>query len=134
MVFADNRIFNVNGSGLENLVAALDLVFNMTGNLPIAWKHDKDYGMILYWTKCDTEDIIPFPSALSAAEIAPIILKYLSSDMGKEVKLLSKWDINCNHDGDNTLGWRVYCDDWGHVNNQWKAFIAITPAYIWHGK
>jgi len=132
-VFADNRVFNVNGQGKENLTAVLDLVFSMTGHAPMGWKHEKKCGIILFWAADEGDGVIPFPSELSAEETALIVLKYLDSDKAKEVEL-SGWDCDCDHDGHNTRGWRVYCDDWGHVNNCWRAFIAIKPAYMWHGK
>jgi len=36
--------------------------------------------------------------------------------------------------GDNEKGWRVYCEDWGKIDSDDYAFLAIKPAYIWYGK
>lgn len=133
VVFNSNCVFNVNGQGKENLVATLDLVFQMRGYLPAAWRHDEKYGMILYWTVKDIEGINILPAPLSAEEIAPIVLSYLESEKAGDV-VLKGWDKDVNHDGHNTPGWRVYCEDWGHVDSRWEAIVAITPAYMWHGK
>ena len=30
--------------------------------------------------------------------------------------------------------WRVYCDEWGRVGNQYQAFVAIQPCWAMYGK
>src|SRR5690349_24893058 len=32
-----------------------------------------------------------------------------------------------DHDGDNSKGWRIYNEAWGHVDNLWGAIVAIQP-------
>ena len=39
-----------------------------------------------------------------------------------------------DHDGSNSRGFRIYNEAWGHVDSDSYAFIAIEPAWAWHGK
>ena len=130
----DNKIFNVNGRGIENLERTLELCFLQNGNNTTAksWYVDEEKGLILQW--CDS--VVKGTSLLapmSASLITPMIFKWVNSDEAKEIKL-KNWDCDHQHDGSNSLGWRVYVEDWGHVKSDWGAICAITPAYMWHGK
>ena len=130
----DNRIFNVNGTGDELLLKALELALMQEWSKSTtmeAWKIDKEKGLILYW-HADGE-AIPFPSPLSAEQLLPIVSGFLASKEAKEVTC-EGWDADTDHDGCNGFGWRVYCEDWGHIGRDHYAFIAIKPAYIWYGK
>lgn len=134
----DNRIFNVNGRGEELLSKTLDLVMSQYASSynksPIsAWKHSKQYGLILYWFHNENDESTPLPCDTDAKGILPIVLDYLSSDKAKEVETRG-WDSNSDHDGHNKLGWRVYCEDWGKIDHSHYAICAIKPAYMWYGK
>ena len=37
-------------------------------------------------------------------------------------------------DGSTSKGWRVFVEDWGHVDNHHTAICCISPSYLWHGK
>jgi len=131
----DNRVFNVNGTGDELLLQTLKLAFaqegrNTTAN---AWRETKKHGLILCWTIPDSspENYNQFPSELTAEEVFPAVKKYLEKAEDIEMK---DWDANADHDGSNELGWRVYCEDWGHVDDDFYAIVAIKPAYMWYGK
>jgi hypothetical protein len=72
---------------------------------------------------------------MSADQIFPLVDNWLHGEFAKEVlKTADGWDANMDHDGSNSVGWRVYVDDWGHVANNHYAICAIKPAYMWHGK
>lgn len=129
-----NQVFNVNGSGVELLSKALDLVFTQAGYSPekcVAWKETKEDGLILLWSENDGAHKLPAP--LLAKECLPMIESWLKSDFAKTVKL-GDWCNNKDHDGHNSIGWQVYVGDWGHVGFERYAICAIRPAYIWHGK
>lgn len=130
----DNRVFNVNGSGDEMLLKALELVFLQRSEKTTCsgWQQTKEDGLILCWTKND-ESITPIPSDLTATECLPFVLSWLKGEFAKSVQL-SKWCDNLDHDGHNSGGWQVYCDDWGRVGSQSYSICAIKPAYMWHGK
>ena len=137
-MYFDNQIFNVNGHGDEGLMKTLELVFLQRGSntsvngMTITRKH----GLILHWCKPDSgygaKDITELPS-LSLDEIFYKVKDYLGSDEADEAELGS-WDGDTSHDGDNSAGWRVYVEDWGHVANQWSAICGIKKIYAWHGK
>src|ERR1041385_193368 len=109
----DNRVFNVNGKGVETLEKVLDLVFKQKGLNCQAWKVDIEKGMILYWTAEGEKDTHLLPTKMTAKEITPTVAKWLESKESKSV-MLKGWDGACDHDGENEWGWRVYCEDWGH--------------------
>lgn len=128
----DNRIFNVNGSGQEMLGLTLRLAFLHNGKNTKAtgWKKTKKHGLILY--QYDGGDgAIVFPVPLIAESVLPVVSHYLQSNPDVEYK---DWDENFEHDGDNSIGWRVFCEDWGHIDGSSYGFIAIKPAFMWHGK
>lgn len=129
----DNRIFNVNGSGKEMLAAALDLAFKQDSYSKTcsAFSETKDSGLILLWCKGQGQNDLP--ADLDSAACVDFVLKWLVSDFAKEVKL-SKWCENHDHDGHNSDGWQVYCEDWGHVGGNHYSICAIKPAFMWHGK
>lgn len=131
----DNRVFNVNGHGLDQLRRTLELVLIQSGWRGFASWAETSKGLVLYWTDN------PHPNAHKLLgtvreEIASMVLSWLSSDFAKSIEL-SNWDADCDHDGHNSEGWRVFCDGWGHVDGvagSSYAICCITPAYMWHGK
>lgn len=129
----DNRLFNVNGSGDEMLKAALSLVFNQEGigTTCKSWIQTKQHGLILLWIADKDSNELPVPT--DAETVFPLVSKWLEGDFAKEV-ILSNWCEDFDHDGSNSKGWQVYCEDWGHVAGNNYAICAIKPAYIWHGK
>lgn len=129
----DNRIFNVNGSGSDMLLKALELVFLQEGDHARchAWVESKTHGLILLWT--DAEESNRLPAPLTASECLPLIERWLQSDFAKEVQL-SDFCQDDDHDGHNSEGWQVYCEAWGHVGDNHYAICGIKPAFMWHGK
>ncbi len=129
----DNRIFRVNGEGDDLLFSALDLVFkqNWLSHCE-SWEQTESNGLILCWA-IDLKCCNNFPSKLNAADCLPIVSSWLNSDFAKTVQL-GEMCNDADHDGDNKLGWEVYCDDWGHVGDNHYAICAIRPAYMWFGK
>ncbi len=47
---------------------------------------------------------------------------------------LSDWDVNLDHDGSNSKGFRIYTEDWGRVNDETYSLGAIKPVYTWYRK
>jgi hypothetical protein len=127
----DNPIFDINGRSPEKLTLALNLAFS--GRTVEAYKFIPAKGLVLYsYLSSSNKDASRFPAPLNALEVASIVIKWLVSDEAKQVKCVG-WDADADHDGDNELGWRIYTEDWGHIEGEWNA-IAIKPAYIWYGK
>lgn len=129
-----NKIFNVNGRGIEKLEKTLELCFlqNSDNTTAKSWYVDEEKGLILQWS----DSVVKGTSLLApmnANLITPMIFKWINSEEAKKIKL-EGWDCDHDHDGHNSLGWRVYVEDWGHIKSDWGAICAITPAYMWHGK
>jgi hypothetical protein len=142
---ADNRLFNVNGplgnGGEKLLLKTLELAFELDGKHASAkgWRFSVDKGLILdsYIPKAGTTT--PFPAAMTAELVFPFVHSWLLSEEAKTVKL-GRWCDDHDHDGSNSLGWRVYVEDWGHVDSRangsggHEALVAISPCFMWHGK
>jgi hypothetical protein len=128
----DNRIFNVNGRGLEMLSQTLKLAFSQSGNkLAKCWRFIPEKGFVLFWT--DAADAHMLPAPMDADALAPMIHKWMESTDAQQMKC-EGWDANADHDGDNNPGWRVYVENWGHVADHWQAICAVRPVYLWYGK
>lgn len=128
---SDNAIFNVNGSSLERLTNTLALALG-TRSVD-GYKFVRSKGLVLYgFISSSNPDAIKFPTPLHYSDVAPLVWKWLHGDEAKQMSF-NGWDADADHDGSNELGWRVYTEDWGHVEGEWHA-LAIRPAYVWYGK
>jgi hypothetical protein len=131
----DNKVFNVNGKSKELLAKVLDIKFSQDGYAETkakAWAVHPEKGLILYWHKDTNTNALLTP--LSASGVVDMVWEWLKSDEAKTIKMVDTWEVNMKHDGSNSLGWRVYVEDWGHVADSFYAICAIKPAYLWHGK
>lgn len=135
----DNRIFNVNGpmtaDGKDLLAATLRLAFQQMGhpgregNKAIGYRVCSRKGFILY--RYPVSNCVLFPCSLSSDQVLPTILAWFDS---KPDYTCEEWDEDHDHDGHNGPGWRVYCEDWGFVDDEYQAFLAVKPAFMWYGK
>lgn len=132
---ADNKIFRVNGAGIERLKATLKLAFSEPDHdherNALGWVVDKEHGLIFMWT-VDSESNC-FPVAMGADQCAEIAMRWLDTEEAKQVTLDEMGD-DCDHDGHNTEGWLVYVENWGHVGGNHYALCAVKPCFMWHGK
>lgn len=140
----DNRVFNVNGRGLDMLEEALKLAFFQDGfsgdsETAVGWTFNPDKGLVLLSSIPDSvNDVskyVRFPVEMSADEVAPIVYKWLESNEAKNMKL-SGWDAYCrDEEVENESGWRVFIEDWGHIEGvSGSPICAITPSANWLGK
>ncbi|NIB43759.1 hypothetical protein HBA55_29420 [Pseudomaricurvus alkylphenolicus] len=127
----DNKVFNVNGSGEDQLLKTLELAFG--GQTCSGWQETEDHGMILCWT-ADSVGINPMPGDLTAEQCLPFITAWLESDFASKVKFGEMCGPYKSSDVDNGKGWQVYVEQWGHVGNQHYSICAVRPAYMWYGK
>lgn len=70
---------------------------------------------------------------MSAEDIFPIVKSWLATEEAKSVPL-ADWEKDIDHDGDNIEGWRLYVEDWGHVDGQWGALCAVKRVMLWLGE
>lgn len=143
----DNRIFNVNGSGKEMLLSVLKLAFQQEGPNTTCNGYivDPVRGMILLWAVPDGkpkegDPTVRLPAKYTPESVLDFVWTWLESKpkMGKSD---CHWD-EAYEDGDvwNEKGWRVYCQDWGHIESSikghdgWRAIVAVRPVNLWLGK
>lgn len=130
----DNRVFNVNGSGEQMLLDALRLAFLQEGKTALCkgWQETKN-GLVLTWFVDKNQTPLPSTIGMTADEVLPIVTAWLRGGGAKDV-VMDGWDANLDHDGENSMGWRVFVGDWGHVDGITNAICAVKPAFMWHGK
>lgn len=118
----DNFHFDMTSEGVEKLKAAFAL-FSQPGLKVIGYREDAKKGLVFYWSDSLRAIKLPFPMTLEqAAYFAAGWLDH--ADYGREP----------DHDGDNSKGWRLYTEDWGHVDGEWETFVAVQPKWAMHGK
>jgi hypothetical protein len=134
----DNRQFNVNGRGLEMLKATLRLACLQEGGFDDqpakveGWVLNPKHGLILLWSTKGTT-CHRFFAPLDWDIAAEMVFKWLQTKEAKEMAC-EGWDRNEDHDGSNEYGWRVYCEDWGHVGEHTYSICAVRPSWNWLGK
>lgn len=131
----DNVQLNVNGKKDTDLAAMLRLVFSMHAPQGAeAYIKDREKGLILLWYGGYDKASQQFPTRLDAEQVFHVVKAYLESEDAKQVSLPEGgWDGDCDHDGSNSVGWRVYAEDWGHVKTHY-AICAVKRVLLWHGK
>jgi hypothetical protein len=125
----DNHVISITGLSAEDFKKALSFfdVKNLAG-----YRISNTDGMILYWTDkgSETKPIRKFPYTLaSRVEVENFVWGWLQSPEAKE--LLGE---EPNHDGSNDVGWRVFNEEWTHVDDDWSARVAICPIWAMYGK
>lgn len=134
----DNRIFNVNGEDDEHLEIAIKLAFHIQSNYNEKGATAKGYvvmptkGLVFLWHT--TPNAVAFPEPIYADEAYTFAKQWLASRDAKQIELNERWEGDCDHDGSNDIGWRVYVEDWGHVGSNSYTICAVKPCYVWHGK
>jgi hypothetical protein len=98
------------------------------------WHSDPVCGLLLYWTPSEGKDYNPFPSPLSPEGLIDLVWSFLQDKSTWEFADFIGTEANTPHDGSNSQGWRVYCEDHGHVKERWQVVMAIKPVYLHHGK
>lgn len=150
----DNEFFDVRSQGEHKLAALFDILFGPNrkvvgyairekapgkrwdakeylknpqfANL-MKWREKpKDLRIVLFWTDRKNEDgFVPFPFKMDAKGAAEFVSRWLAE---------ADYGTPPSHDGSNEKGWRVYCEDWGHVDGDWSAFLAVSPYWALYGK
>lgn len=85
----------------------------------------KPLRLVFFWADPKVEDAKALPFKLDAAGVVDWAERWLAeAEYGEEP----------DHDGSNGKGWLMYVEDWGHVDNQWEAAVAIAPQWLCYGK
>lgn len=119
----DNRQISIQAEGKADFELALRLA---SGRHKAIGYRVHDGSLVFYWTGSDTSKMIPFPYEMDIQQMIEFAWGWLlkNKPVGPEP----------DHDGDNGEGFKVYNEDWGHVFNEWQAFVAITPIWALYGK
>jgi hypothetical protein len=139
----DNRIFRINGCGKQMLANVLELAiyqhggcyeFDRNNHKVKGWTFSQNHGLVLLWAPNENNPKHhKFIAPLGPQALAETAYDWLATEEAKTVTH-GQWEDDCDHDGHNSQGWLVYCEDWGHVDGDWRAFAAVKPVYLWHGK
>lgn len=114
----DNTSFDMTACNLEDAMRISSSKYKTATH----WK-EKDNTLIFAWT--DGNVLIPFPTPIDYEEATVIARRWLEEK--------AEYGRQSDHDGDNGKSNRVYCDDWGHVDNDYKCF-AVEPVWEMYGK
>lgn len=109
----------------KNLAEILELAFSEKGEA-CAYKV-KNGRLILSWvgSPSPASDWSSFLTPLTASSMVGMVKDWLATqDYGKEP----------NHDGTAVKGFHVYNERWGQIDNDYQAFVAIEPHWIFCGK
>ena len=83
--------------------------------------------IVLFWAENsgNKKDLIPFPFKMDATGAADFVFRWLGEvDYGEEY----------DTDGHCEKGWIAYNEQYGHVDNDWSAFLAVSPEWLIVGK
>lgn len=117
----DNFQIDITSEGA--LDAAMRLAFQSERQRAVGYRIDPEKGIVLY--QYESAVMTPFPFKMDAAGAADFVKRWLAeADYGPEP----------DHDGHNEKGWRLYNEAWGHVGGDYKAFVAVKPAWAMYGK
>lgn len=121
----DNFHLDLTSKGQNTLRQAMQL-FNNRASKVAGYRVCPERGMILYWCASrNGDDVTMLPFKMTLEQAADFAYQWLQeADYGTEP----------DHDGDNEKGFRLYCEGWGHVNNDYSAFAAVKPAWAMYGK
>lgn len=88
--------------------------------------------LIFYWHLPDSppkgKEVTPFPMKIGV-DLATAFAKDWLEQVDKNL-----YPKDCWHDVTRKPGFSIYCEDWGHVDDDSYAFVAIEPMFMWYGK
>lgn len=126
----DNFRIDVNAAGDILLRDVMRIVFTRHSHAThyMLWPGK---GLVFFWTEpraaeqVGAPEPIGFPFKMDADGAAEFARRWLAD---------TEYPKQPDHDGDNSKGWRVYNEAWGHIGNYWSAIIAVQPTWAMHGK
>lgn len=118
-------ILNVNGESLSRLQYAMGLLdIWENGNYKVVGFTVENDKFILF--EYAHNKMTPLPTPMPVNFMASMVYEWLKT---------AKYPEEPDHDGDNERGWRLYKENWGHVDTFGHGSIcAIEPMWIEYGK
>ncbi len=135
----DNRVFNINGEDKINLKKTIDLAFSLYDNINTKanfFTVDPVKGLILFsYDSTSNNSLQKFPISLDSDSAFEFVVDWLKSESAANIELEGFFSLTGDSDVFEDFGWRVYLDDWGHIDKYSGGVICgITPSWIWYGK
>jgi hypothetical protein len=126
----DNFHIDLTAEGEETLLQVFEIAFrhNAAGGKAEGTFETKNRdgvpALVFCWGSED-ERVVKLPSPIGFELATQIALNWLES---------AKWSEEPEHDGDNARGFHVYVEDWGHVDGNPYAIVAVAPEWAMYGK
>lgn len=135
----NNRIFDINGpmEDRESFDAVIALAFRLSCHHKLkidasSFLFDGQSGLVFSWSESD-KALVKLPCPIGPKSVAEIAWNWLDTMEAKGMHL-GHWECDAEHDGNNSPGWRVFLEDWGHVGAVRSAICCVRPCFVWHGK
>jgi hypothetical protein len=121
----DNFHLDVCSDSQRHFQYALTMAFDhAAGGKARFYRIDPEKGLILFWAE-GAKDAVLLPYPMDCTAATEFVWNWLKT---------AGYGEQPDHDGDNARGFRVYNESWGHVGNEWQAFVAIRPEWQMYGK
>lgn len=127
----DNFLINVRAREKETFALALRIAFSRFHKAS-HWSQNKEYGLILYWY--EEKESTPFPIPLDVETAIEFCWNWYSNVDRKQFTLSSMDVYHADGDAIMKPAFRIFCEDWGHVNHSHYGICAILPVWAWLGK
>lgn len=122
---SDNYAFDISAEGRTTFDLAMKIAFGCHSKA-VAYEV-VDGTMILYWAFPHySKTVQKFPYEMKLEDASNFVWGWV-----QEAKHIGR---EPDHDGDNSEGFRVFNQAWGHVNNSWEAFVGIQQVWMMYGK
>lgn len=142
----DNFQIDVVAEGEKTLVELFEIAFrhNSAGGTAVAWNEVEipfkgvEYlgdtsptrpTLVFYWHYEEKEKTVRLPSPISPTLAARFAMEWIS-----ELKRVKRLPNEPDIDGSVGHGFRVFTEDWGHVQNNGYAIIAVQFVWATYGK
>lgn len=122
----DNFHIDIVSNNRKHFETAMEIAFDHApGKKASYYRISKEKGLILYWTEFKNKEAQPLPFEMGMKAATDFVWHWLEdAERGNEP----------DHDGDNGKGFRIYTENWGKVDDDWQAFVAIKPIWAMYGK
>lgn len=120
---ADNTRFDMTAVPLK---PALEIAFASSPGGKASHYKIYDNKLVFAWHENAGKDFIPFVTPIDKDGAHDVVINWL--------KHSAEFDSQPDHDGDNGRSFRIYCEDWGHIDHNHYAFVAIEPVWAMYGK
>jgi hypothetical protein len=143
----DNRHITVQSEGRKAFELAMQLLFdNAPGGKVSHYSDHPTYGFVLFWDGDEdylseasydahdlkkekvTSPIVKLPYAMNCKAATDLAWEWLQAQPN------DKYQDQCDHDGSNGKGFKVYNEYWGHIGDSHYSVLAVLPVWAWYGK